>query len=487
MRRGQRKQQKALAALTIQALLLDLFKLQRASNGKRTKANTRRQKAKLKLDSAATTAVVMMDGTMNSQQTEPDPDAIKMFVGQIPRTWDENDLKNLFEEYGQIHSMNILRDKITGQSKGCCFVTFFTRKAALDAQNALHNVKTLQTMHHPIQMKPADSEKKSGAYAEDRKLFIGMLSKKYNENDVRMMFAPFGTIEECTVLRDHTGTTSKGCAFVTFGTRACAQNAIKSMHHSQTMEGCSSPLVVKFADTQREKEQRKAQQMNQTMWNSGFGALGPQYLAQLLQQVAAGNMGNFNNQGGMGNFGQMGANNGNSGESLRGNQFGNMGNNSGGMGGMGGNNMGGNNMNGFGTNNSNNMDALSQAYSGIQQYAASFPNAFNTQAAAQMQANNANVGGKQTEGPDGANLFIYHLPQEFGDGDLMQMFMPFGTIVSAKVFIDKQTNLSKCFGFVSYDNPVAAQGAIQSMNGFQIGMKRLKVQLKRPKNDSKPY
>ncbi|XP_012938132.1 CUGBP Elav-like family member 2 isoform X19 [Aplysia californica] len=502
MRRGQRKQQKALAALTIQALLLDLFKLQRASNGKRTKANTRRQKAKLKLDSAATTAVVMMDGTMNSQQTEPDPDAIKMFVGQIPRTWDENDLKNLFEEYGQIHSMNILRDKITGQSKGCCFVTFFTRKAALDAQNALHNVKTLQTMHHPIQMKPADSEKKSGAYAEDRKLFIGMLSKKYNENDVRMMFAPFGTIEECTVLRDHTGTTSKGCAFVTFGTRACAQNAIKSMHHSQTMEGCSSPLVVKFADTQREKEQRKAQQMNQTMWNSGFGALGPQYLAslgqglangkqqdpqscgaanpyqQLLQQVAAGNMGNFNNQGGMGNFGQMGANNGNSG---------NMGNNSGGMGGMGGNNMGGNNMNGFGTNNSNNMDALSQAYSGIQQYAASFPNAFNTQAAAQMQANNANVGGKQTEGPDGANLFIYHLPQEFGDGDLMQMFMPFGTIVSAKVFIDKQTNLSKCFGFVSYDNPVAAQGAIQSMNGFQIGMKRLKVQLKRPKNDSKPY
>ncbi|XP_059154063.1 CUGBP Elav-like family member 2 isoform X5 [Physella acuta] len=454
---------------------------------------------------------------MNSQQTEPDPDAIKMFVGQIPRNWDENDLKTMFEEFGPIHSMNILRDKITGQSKGCCFVTFFTRKAALDAQNALHNVKTLPTMHHPIQMKPADSEKKSGAYgnnfdhtAEDRKLFVGMLSKKYNENDVRMMFAPFGTIEECTVLRDHTGTTSKGCAFVTFGTRQNAQNAIKSMHHSQTMEGCSSPLVVKFADTQREKEQRKAQQMNQNVWNTGFGALGPQYLAQLLQQVTAGNMNSFNNQqqgglglnmqqliaaaaaaagnnpGGMGGFGQMG-NSGNS--ALRGNQFGNMGGGSG-LGNMGNSGMGGN-MNGFGSNNSNSMDALSQAYSGIQQYAASFPNAFNAQAA-QLQAANNNVGGKQQEGmnqegPDGANLFIYHLPQEFGDGDLMQMFMPFGTIISAKVFIDKQTNLSKCFGFVSYDNPLAAQGAIQSMNGFQIGMKRLKVQLKRPKNDSKPY
>ncbi|KAK0161267.1 hypothetical protein PV327_009756 [Microctonus hyperodae] len=39
----------------------------------------------------------------------------------------------------------------------CCFVTFYTRKAALAAQNALHNIKTFNGMHRPIQMKPADS------------------------------------------------------------------------------------------------------------------------------------------------------------------------------------------------------------------------------------------------------------------------------------------------------------------------------------------
>ncbi|XP_039524528.1 CUGBP Elav-like family member 2 isoform X24 [Pimephales promelas] len=436
-----------------------------------------------------------MNGALEHSD-QPDPDAIKMFVGQIPRSWSEKELKELFEPYGAVYQINILRDRSQNppQSKGCCFVTFYTRKAALEAQNALHNIKTLTGMHHPIQMKPADSEKSNAV--EDRKLFIGMVSKKCNENDIRVMFSPFGQIEECRILRGPDGL-SRGCAFVTFSTRAMAQNAIKGMHQSQTMEGCSSPMVVKFADTQKDKEQRRlqqqlAQQMQQlnsaSAWGSltGLTGLTPQYLALLQQATSSSNLGAFsgiqqmagstaNSVGAMGSLGSLGTLQGLAGATVGLNNINALAGMAALNGGLG--------STGLSNGSAGPMDALTQAYSGIQQYAAAALPTLYSQSLLQQQS----AAGSQKEGPEGANLFIYHLPQEFGDQDILQMFMPFGNVVSAKVFIDKQTNLSKCFGFVSYDNPVSAQAAIQAMNGFQIGMKRLKVQLKRSKNDSKPY
>lgn len=100
----------------------------------------------------------------NVDRNEPDADAIKMFCGQIPRQMNESELRELFEQFGSVFQLNILRDKKTGESKGCCFVTFYSRKSALDAQNALHNLRTLDGSHHPIQMKPADTENRNGSF-----------------------------------------------------------------------------------------------------------------------------------------------------------------------------------------------------------------------------------------------------------------------------------------------------------------------------------
>ncbi|XP_026149817.1 CUGBP Elav-like family member 4 isoform X8 [Echeneis naucrates] len=431
-----------------------------------------------------------MNGLTIGQNTIPmkDHDAIKLFIGQIPRNLEEKDLKPLFEEFGKIYELTVLKDRFTGMHKGCAFLTYCARESALKAQSALHEQKTLPGMNRPIQVKPADSEGRG----EDRKLFVGMLGKQQSEDDVRRLFETFGQIEECTVLRGPDGA-SKGCAFVKFSSHAEAQAAINSLHGGQTMPGASSSLVVKFADTDKERTLRRMHQMAGQLgifspMTIQFGAYGAYSHAMMQQQAAlmAATQGSYLNPMAAiaaAQMQQMAAFNVNglvatpmtpsSGTStppgISATAVPSIATPIG--------------VNGFSAlpPQSNGQPTSEPIYTnGIHPYPAQSPTVTDP-------LQQAYAGVQHYAGPEGCNLFIYHLPQEFGDAELMQMFLPFGNVISAKVFVDRATNQSKCFGFVSFDNPSSAQAAIQAMNGFQIGMKRLKVQLKRPKDANRPY
>ncbi|XP_062819451.1 CUGBP Elav-like family member 6 isoform X4 [Anolis carolinensis] len=370
-------------------------------------------------------------------------------------------------------------------------------------------------MNRPIQVKPADSEGRG----EDRKLFVGMLGKQQSEDDVRRLFEPFGQIEECTILRGPDGA-SKGCAFVKYGSHAEAQAAISSLHGSQTMPGASSSLVVKFADTDKERTLRRMHQMAGQLgifnpMTIQFGAYGA-YTQAIMQQQAAlmaaaqgtclnpmaaiaaaqmQQMAAFNVSGLV--AAPMTPSSGTStppgistapvpsiATPIGVNGFSPLPPQTNGQ--PASETIYTNGIHPYPAQSPTVADPLQQAYAGMQHYAAAYPAAYAPISQAFPQQAPI-IPQQQREGPEGCNLFIYHLPQEFGDAELMQMFLPFGNVISAKVFVDRATNQSKCFGFVSFDNPTSAQAAIQAMNGFQIGMKRLKVQLKRPKDANRPY
>uniref|UniRef100_A0A8C8XQL2 RRM domain-containing protein n=1 Tax=Panthera leo TaxID=9689 RepID=A0A8C8XQL2_PANLE len=403
-----------------------------------------------------------------------DLDAIKLFVGQIPRNLDEKDLKPLFEQFGRIYELTVLKDPYTGMHKGCAFLTYCARDSAIKAQTALHEQKTLPGVS------PGDVP---GAWEEGR----GGRQRRNTPLPSRTLLPSLGA----------------GCAFVKFSSHTEAQAAIHALHGSQTMPGASSSLVVKFADTDKERTLRRMQQMvgqlgiltpSLTLPFSPYSA----YAQALMQQqtTVLSTSGSYLSPGvafSPCHIQQIGA------VSLNGLPATPIAPASGlhsppllgstavpglvapitnGFAGVvpfpGGHpaleTVYANGLVPYPAQSPTVAETLHPAFSGVQQYTGT-------------EGSPAQSG----RGPEGCNLFIYHLPQEFGDTELTQMFLPFGNIISSKVFMDRATNQSKCFGFVSFDNPASAQTAIQAMNGFQIGMKRLKVQLKRPKDPGHPY
>ncbi|KAA8549217.1 hypothetical protein F0562_000901 [Nyssa sinensis] len=424
-------------------------------------------------------------------------ESVKLFVGQVPKHMTEAQLLAMFKEFAIVDEVNIIKDKTTRASRGCCFLICPSRQEADKAVNACHNKRTLPGASSPLQVKYADGELER----LEHKLFVGMLPKNVSDTEVSELFSQYGTIKDLQILRG-SQQTSKGCAFLKYETKEQALAAIEALNGKHKMEGSTVALVVKWADTEKERQARRAQKAQSEASNvpnaestehpSLFGALPMGYmppyngygyqapgtyglmqyrLPPLQNQPAFHNMIPPVNQG----------------NALRG---------------VAPNLAPGMAPRNYAMPPASYMGSAYPAVPGLQ-YPMAYPRgmmsnrplsgspgsvspAIGSSHSAASSSVSGSSGG-QVEGPPGANLFIYHIPQEFGDQELVNAFQAFGRVLSAKVFVDKASGVSKCFGFVSYESPAAAQSAINSMNGCQVGGKKLKVQLKRDNKQNKPY
>jgi len=90
-----------------------------------------------------------------------------LYVANLPARYDEPDVQMLFEPYGPIHSLRILRFLDTGASKGTALVRFETMRDAERARNALH-CALLGKHTLPLEVKFAESREDRLLRREER-------------------------------------------------------------------------------------------------------------------------------------------------------------------------------------------------------------------------------------------------------------------------------------------------------------------------------
>ena len=78
-------------------------------------------------------------------------------------------------------------------------------------------------------------------------------------------------------------------------------------------------------------------------------------------------------------------------------------------------------------------------------------------------------------------LYVGNLSHEIDDNELRDLFAPHGSIFSAKVILDRETNRSRGFGFVEMSSEDEVQAAIDALNNQEVHGRPLTVNVARSK------
>lgn len=94
----------------------------------------------------------------DDQRILPRRKYMNIYVGQLPYSMTEEELREMFVEYGEIGSLNLIKDKFSGQSKGFGFIDMPNNSEADKAIKALN--KTMLNGRE-IKVNQAEERKKS--------------------------------------------------------------------------------------------------------------------------------------------------------------------------------------------------------------------------------------------------------------------------------------------------------------------------------------
>ena len=93
---------------------------------------------------------------------------MNIYVGNLPFNLGEEDLKEIFEEYGEVSSVKIITDKFSGRSKGFGFVEMGSDAEANNAIKELNNAEISGRNIKVNESKPKPAENRGGGGGDRR-------------------------------------------------------------------------------------------------------------------------------------------------------------------------------------------------------------------------------------------------------------------------------------------------------------------------------
>jgi RNA recognition motif-containing protein len=83
-------------------------------------------------------------------------------------------------------------------------------------------------------------------------------------------------------------------------------------------------------------------------------------------------------------------------------------------------------------------------------------------------------------------LYVGNLPYSATEEQLREYFGEYGDVQEIAIITDRETGLSKGFGFVTMTTEEAATAAMNGLNGTSFGGRTIKVDLARPRAERRP-
>ncbi|XP_059279939.1 polyadenylate-binding protein 5 isoform X1 [Lycium ferocissimum] len=184
-----------------------------------------------------------------------------IYVKNLPETTSDEDLKKLFEKYGTITSALVMKDT-NGKTRCFGFVNFETSESAASAVEQLNGsslnekvlfvAKAQKKSEREADLRAKFEQERASRFEKLKgaNLYLKNLDDSVNDENLKELFAEYGTITSCKVMHDAKGV-SKGSGFVAFSTPEEATRALNEMNGKLIGK---KPLFVAVA--QRKDERR---------------------------------------------------------------------------------------------------------------------------------------------------------------------------------------------------------------------------------------